>query len=253
MSGRITRAVLALALLPALPAHAGEVQLAVASNFRSAIQAIQPKFEDATGHRLRISTGSTGKLYAQIRNGAPFDVFLAADTRRPRKLDEAGEVAPEGRFTYARGRIALWSPDPERVDGRGTLTDADFRHLAIANPRTAPYGLAARQTLKALGRWSQLRGHTVRGENIGQAHQFVASGNAELGFVALSQISGPNRPESGSRWRVPQRHYDPIRQQAVLLSEAADSAAPRAFVEFLRSPDAAEILRAFGYGVPERE
>ncbi|MEF8794121.1 molybdate ABC transporter substrate-binding protein [Thiohalorhabdus sp.] len=252
MSRRISRAVLALALPAALPVQAGEVRVAVASNFSSAIQAIEPEFERATGHRLRISTGSTGKLYAQIRNGAPFDVFLAADTRRPRKLDEAGEVAENGRFTYARGRIALWGPHPKDVAGPETLA-GDFRHLAIANPRTAPYGLAARQTLKALGRWSELQGRMVRGENIGQAYQFVASDNADLGFVALSQISGPNRPGSGSRWLVPQRHYEPIRQQAVLLRDATDSQAARAFVDFLRGSGPAEILRDFGYGVPARE
>ncbi|MFA9460230.1 molybdate ABC transporter substrate-binding protein [Thiohalorhabdus methylotrophus] len=234
-----------------LPAHAGEVKVAVSSNFSAAIHAIQPDFEAATGHHMRISTGSTGKLYAQIRNGAPFGVFLAADTRRPRKLEEAGEAAPGGRFTYARGRIALWSPDPRQVDGPGTLAKGDFRHLSIANPETAPYGLAAQQTLQALGHWEDLKGAIVRGENIGQAHQFVASHNAELGFVALSQISGPNRPGEGSRWLVPQSYYDPIRQQAVLLADAADEPAARALVDYLRGPEAAEVIEAFGYAIPK--
>ena len=241
---------LLLALTLTLPAHAGEARIAVASNFNAAIHALKPKFEAATDHTLTVSTGSTGKLYAQIRNGAPFDVFLAADKRRPRKLDEAGHVADGGRFTYAQGRIALWSPEPERVEGPETLAEADFRHLAIANPETAPYGLAARQTLKSLGQWRALQGRTVRGENIGQAHQFVAGGTAELGFVALSQISGPNEPEQGSRWVVPERHHEPIRQQAALLAGAGDKPAARAFVDFLHGAKAAEVIRSFGYTVP---
>ncbi|HKJ70758.1 MAG TPA: molybdate ABC transporter substrate-binding protein [Gammaproteobacteria bacterium] len=248
MLKRLVPALLALTL--ALPAHAGSVRVAVASNFSAAIQAIKPEFEQATGHEMLISTGSTGGLYAQIRNGAPFDVFLAADTRRPRKLDEAGAVAPGGRFTYARGRIALWSPDPDRVNGPQTLARDDFRHLAIANPKTAPYGLAAKQALTSLGRWQALQGRMVQGQNIGQTHQFVASGNAELGFVALSQISGPNRPERGSRWLVPQARYKPIRQQAVLLDGAAERDAARALVTFLKGPAAARIMRAFGYALP---
>ena len=189
---------LLLALTLTLPAHAGEARIAVASNFNTAIHALKPKFEDATDHTLTVSTGSTGKLYAQIRNGAPFDVFLAADSRRPRKLAEAGALARNGRFTYAEGRIALWSPDPDRVQGPSTLAAGDFRHLAIANPETAPYGLAAKQTLTDLGHWSEFQDRLVRGENIGQAHQYVASGTPGLGFVALSQISGPNRPDQGS-------------------------------------------------------
>jgi molybdate transport system substrate-binding protein len=251
MRNKLSGAVAALAFLTALPAHAGEVKVAVASNFSAAIHAIQPEFEQATGHDMRISTGSTGKLYAQIRNGAPFGVFLAADTRRPRKLDEAGAVAEGGRFTYAQGRIALWSPDPEGVDGPETLAKGDFQHLAIANPKTAPYGLAAKQTLKALGHWTDLQGRIVRGENIGQTHQFVSTQNADLGFVALSQISGPNQPAAGSRWLVPQERYDPIRQQAVLLADAEGNAAARALVDYLRGPEAAAVIRSFGYAIPQ--
>jgi len=250
MPRRLIPVLAALTLALAVPAQAAEVKVAVAANFSAAIRALQPKFEAASGHTMRISTGSTGKLYAQIRNGAPFGVFLAADSRRPRKLDAGGYVAEDGRFTYAQGRIALWSPAPDRVKGPATLARTDFRHLAIANPKTAPYGLAARQTLQALGHWQALRGRIVRGENIGQTHQFVASGNADLGFVALSQISGPNRPEAGSRWLVPQRHYAPIRQQAVLLADAADNPAARALVTYLRGPEAAAVIRAFGYTVP---
>lgn len=230
---------------------AGQMRVAVSSNFSSAMAALAPKFEEATGHRVRISSGSTGKLYAQIRNSAPFDVFLAADSRRPRKLVEAGAVAEDGRFTYAEGRIALWSADPARVNGPETLGEGDFRRLAIANPETAPYGLAARQTMEDLGHWSALHDRVVRGENIGQAHQFVASGTAELGFVALAQISGSNRPEQGSRWVVPKEHHAPIRQQAALLTRGAEKDAARAFTAFLRGAQAAEVLRSFGYAVPE--
>ncbi|MFP4616263.1 MAG: molybdate ABC transporter substrate-binding protein [Thiohalorhabdus sp.] len=221
--------------------------MAVAANFNAAIQALEPRFEEATGHDLRISTGSTGKLFAQIRNGAPFDAFLAADARRPRLLEEAGTAVDDSRFTYAVGRLALWSPDPDRVRGKATLAEGDFRHLAMANPRTAPYGLAARQALQALDRWADLRDRIVRGENIAQAHQYAASGAAELGLVALAQVSGPEAPEEGSRWVVPGDLHEPIRQQAVLLDQGAGNAAARAFLEFLQGPEAREILADFGY------
>lgn len=240
---------LGLALLLGLSggASAATARIAVASNFSAAAGAIEQAFEAAGGHRVTISTGSTGGLYAQIRHGAPFHAFLAADARRPRLLGEEGVATAGSRFTYARGRIALWSPRPGLVTGPEVLASADFRRLAMANPRTAPYGLAARQALKSLGRWQALQGRLVRGENIAQAHQFVASGNAELGFVALSQISGPNRPGQGSRWLVPNRHHQPIRQQAVLLERGSDNPAARAFLDFLRGPEAQAIMRDYGY------
>ncbi len=241
-----------LLLAAATPGHAGEVRAAVAGNFKAAIEALEPRFEAATGHELRVSTGSTGSLYAQIRNGAPFDAFLAADRRRPRKLAERGLAVPESRFTYARGRLVLWSADPDRVDGPEAL-QGEFRRLAIANPRNAPYGLAAQQALQSLGQWQALQGRIIQGQNINQAHQFVASGNAELGFVALSQLSGPDRSERGSRWLVPQRHHEPIRQQAVLLERAADHAPAQALLRFLRGDEAAELLRRFGYTLPDAE
>lgn len=243
--------ILALLLLAAaVPAHAGEVRAAVAGNFKATIEALEPRFEAATGHELRVSTGSTGSLYAQIRNGAPFDAFLAADRRRPRKLAERGLAVPGSRFTYAQGRLALWSADPERVNGPQALR-GEFRRLAIANPRTAPYGLAAQQALQSLGQWRSLQGRIIQGQNINQAHQFVASGNAELGFVALSQLSAPGRPERGSRWLVPQQHHAPIRQQAVLLERAADHAPAQALLRFLQGPEAAELIRRFGYTIPD--
>ena len=242
------RPLLLLALLLALPvAHAGEARVAVAANFTAAAGAIEHAFEAGGDHRITVSTGSTGGLYAQIRHGAPFHVFLAADARRPRLLAEQGTAVAGSRFTYAHGRIALWSPRTGYVTGPNTLRASRFRHLAMANPRTAPYGLAAKQALRSLGLWRELQGRLVRGENIAQTHQFVASGNAELGFVALSQISGPNRPAEGSRWLVPASHHAPIRQQAVLLERGAGNRAARAFLDFLRGPEAAAITHDYGY------
>ncbi len=241
---------IALATSCPVPGAAGEVTVASASNFSATVKAVIARFRRQTGHRAVLSTGSTGTLYAQIRHGAPFDVFLAADARRPRLLDGQGGAVPGSRFTYALGRLVLWSSDPRRVTGPEALRQGNFRRLAIANPRTAPYGLAAKQALEALGLWVPLKGRRVRGENIAQAYQFVASGNAELGFVALSQISGPNRVQNGSRWLVPERLHEPLRQQAVLLERGRDNPAARAFLEFLQGPTARAVIRSYGYGVP---
>lgn len=236
-------------LLLGLPtgAVAAETRIAVAANFTGAVRALERAFEAEGPHRVTVSTGATGALYAQIRNGAPFHAFLAADSRRPRRLEAQGDAVAGSRFTYAVGRIVLWSPREGYVTGPASLHRRDFRHLAIANPRTAPYGLAARQTLIALGRWQALQDRIVRGENIAQAYQYVASGNAELGLVALSQVSGAERPAGGSRWRVPERHHAPIRQQAVLLAAGRDNPAARAFLDFLQGPRAATIMARFGY------
>lgn len=219
----------------------------MAANFTGAVRALEQAFEAEGPHRVTVSTGATGALYAQIRNGAPFHAFLAADSRRPRRLEEQGNAAAGSRFTYATGRIVLWSPRDGYVIGPASLHRRDFRHLAIANPRTAPYGLAAKQALRSLGRWEALQERLVRGENIAQAYQYVASGNAELGFVALSQVSGRERPAQGSRWLVPQRHHAPIRQQAVLLEAGRHNPAAQAFLDFLRGPRAAAIMARFGY------
>ncbi len=230
----------------ATPASAEEIRVAVASNFNSAIKEIAGRFERETPHDITLVFGSTGKLYAQIRNGAPFDAFFAADAKRPRLLEEAGLGQPGSRFTYAVGRLALWSPKTAYVDGEGkVLEEGNFRHLALANPRLAPYGRAAREVLERRGRWLSLRDRMVRGENIGQTFQFVKSGNAELGFVAWSQVKRPGQAMTGSWWEVPQTLYSPIEQQAVLLQ---DKPAARAFLAFVRGRDAAEIIRAYGYG-----
>jgi molybdate transport system substrate-binding protein len=230
-------------------ADADEVRIAVASNFRPAMTAAAARFEESSGHRIVLIPGSTGKHYAQIVNGAPFDAFFAADSRRPRLLESERRIVPGSRFTYAIGTLVLWSPTESLVDPAGAvLRTATFDHLAIANPELAPYGAAARQVLQALGLWEALAGRLVRGENINQAFQFVVSGNAQLGFVARAQLVNPDRARHGSAWEPPQSLYDPIAQQAVLLR---DSPAARAFMSFMRSQEAGALVRRYGYDVPD--
>ncbi len=246
----IRRCWIAVALLLVCElAVADEIRVAVASNFATTSEAIAQRFEETSGHQVTLVFGSTGKHYAQIRNGAPFEAFLAADERHPEMLESDGSAVPGSRFTYAIGRLVLWSPEAGYVDAEGlVLEGSDFRHLAIANPKLAPYGRAAQEVLRSRGLWEGLQRRLVRGENISQAFQFVKSGNAELGFVALSQVTSPERqPETGSRWPVPEGLHTPIRQQAVLLE---DSAATRAFGEFVRSEEARSIIRSFGYRTP---
>ncbi len=225
--------------------EAGEIRVAVASNFAETIREIASLFEQRTGHRVKLAFGSTGKHYAQIRNGAPFEVFFAADVKRARLLDEEGFARPGSRFTYAVGKVVLWSPEPGVVDEQGKiLKQGNFRHLALANPKLAPYGRAAAQVLQAHGLWDDLKGRLVRGENIGQTFQFIISGNAELGFVALSQIKRPDGTLPGSYWEPSQALYQPIEQQAVLLKE---STVARQFLAFVRSSEVRQIIRDFGY------
>lgn len=241
---------MSLALLGLLPATAesDSLHVAVASNFQPTMELLVRDFEDLTGHQLSVSYGSTGKHYAQILHGAPFGVFLAADAERPRRLEAEGLAVAGSRFTYAIGRLVLWSPRPGQLeDGARALAEGEFRFLAIANPLTAPYGLAAEQVLQRLGLWASLQSRIVRGENIGQAFAYVKSGNAELGFVALSQLAGVDESERGSMWLVPEELHDPIEQQAVQL---ADSEAARAFLDFLRGERAAAVIRAKGYALP---
>ncbi len=229
-------------------AMADNIHVAVASNFTHTIKMLAGQFEASSGHKVTLSFGSTGKHYAQIKNGAPFDAFFAADVKRPQLLDEEGVALPGSRFTYAIGKIVLWSPKRSIVDAQGkVLEEGTFRHLAIASPKLAPYGKAARQVLQGRGIWEALQDRMVRGENIGQTFQFVKSGNAELGFVALSQIKHPAHTIEGSLWEVPQSLYSPIEQQAVLLRE---SDAARAFLTFVKSDESLEIIRRFGYATP---
>lgn len=250
---RTFRAVLACALVclwavPA-PARADDVLVAVAANFAEALEELKPAFERESGHLLRATTGSTGKLYAQITAGAPFQVLLSADAATPERLEAEGAGLAGTRFTYAIGRLALWSSDPARIegDGRSALTAADLRHLAIANPDLAPYGVAARETLQALGLWEALQGRIVMGQNVGQAHSMVATGNAQLGLVALSAVLSPRARIQGSLWEVPQALFTPIRQDAILLKAGQDNAAARAFLDFLKTEQAREIIARHGY------
>ncbi len=237
---------MAVAALPAArPARAEEIRVAVASNFAEAMTVIAGRFEADTGHQVTLIFGSTGRIYAQIVNGAPFDVFLAADAHRPALLEQDGMARPGSRFTYAVGQLVLWSPDPGLVDAGGdVLAQGGFRHLAVANPGLAPYGAAAREVLRARGLWEELAGRIVRGENIGQTFQFVRSGNAELGFVARSQVVRPGRPREGSWWDVPPELHEPLEQQAVLL---ADKDTARDLLSFMGSDAALEIIRDYGY------
>ena len=231
---------------------AEEVQVAVAANFTAPMERIAADFERDTGHRALLSFGATGKLYAQIKNGAPFGVFLSADTKTPTKLAVEGDAIPDSRFTYAFGHLVLWSAQEGRVDDQGAvLKTGDFSHLAIANPKTAPYGAAAIEVLTKLDLLAKLQPRFVTGENIGQAHQFVASGNAELGFVALSQVVVEGKLTGGSAWLVPTDLYSPIQQDAVILKQAADNPAALALAEYLKGTVARGIMLTYGYSFAE--
>ena len=231
------------------PAEAGEVRVAVASNFSSPLKVIKARFEKETGHRMVIISGSTGKLFAQVKHGAPFDLLLAADSLRPRLLEEEGFAVSGSRFTYAVGQLTLWSANPNQIIGAGAeiFQNQTFNYLAMANPKTAPYGRAALQILTKLGVWELVRGKVVQGENIGQAFQFVATENAELGFVALSQTLDPKNKLKGSRWDVPPDLYDPIYQDLVLLKRGQDNPAALAVVDFIRGPAGRKIIASYGY------
>lgn len=228
--------------------HAHEVQVAVAANFTAPMKQIAADFEKDTGHKAMLSFGATGKLYAQIKNGAPFEVFLSADEVTPARLETEGVAVTGTRFTYAVGRIVLWSAKPDFVDGDGAvLKKGEYRHLSIANPRLAPYGAAAVEALTALNLLDSVKPKFVQGENIAQAHQFVVSGNAELGFVALAQVMKEGRIASGSAWIVPTGMHKPIRQDAVLLSPGKDNPTAVALLDYLRSDKARAVIRSFGY------
>ena len=228
-------------------AAAAEVKAAVAANFTATMKELAAKFEAKTGNKVTLSFGSSGKLYTQIVNGAPYDIFLSADAARPEKLEDEGGAVQGSRFTYAMGRLALWSAQPDFVDSEGTVLNSEkFERIAIANPKTAPYGAAAVEVLQGLGLYEKLSPRIVQGDNIAQTYQFVSTGNAQLGFVALSQVMAK---QSGSWWQIPQDYYTPIRQDAVLLKSAADNKAAKALLDFLRSPEAKQIIEQSGYGV----
>ncbi|HYQ38655.1 MAG TPA: molybdate ABC transporter substrate-binding protein [Pseudomonas sp.] len=242
----------ALLIALALPgaARADEVQVAVAANFTAPMQELAKAFEQASGHQAKLAFGATGQFFAQINQGAPFEVLLSADSATPGKLTASGAAVPGSQFTYATGRLALWSAQPGLVDEQGAvLQQGHFAHLAIANPATAPYGAAALETLDQLGLRPALEGKLVRGESIAQAYQFVASGNAELGFVALSQVYRDGKVTQGSAWTVPAKLYSPLKQDAVLLLRGQDKPAAKALLDYLRSPAAKALIARYGYAV----
>jgi len=241
-----------LGLMPAA-AYCGDVAVAAASNFGAALAELSTDFEQRSGHMLRISLGSTGKLYAQIANGAPFDVLLAADADRPALLEAHGHGVTGSRFTYATGSLVLWSRDPTLAgrDCREVLSGDAPGRIAIANPATAPYGAAARAYLKRAGLWDGLRPRLAYGENIAQALQFVVSGNARAGFIAAAQALDDRLPRASCRWDVPPGMHEPIEQQALLLRHGADVPAAAEFLEYLRGGAARAIIRRHGYRLPD--
>ena len=231
--------------------HADTLKLAIASNALKALTEIGQHFEKQTGNTVLISAGSTSKLYTQIINGAPFDLFFAANVREPTKLEQAGLIVPGSRVTYAVGRLALYSKDPTTIgkDGAAYLKSGKYQRLAIANPEIAPYGHAAQEVLQSLGLWQSLEAKLVRGQNIGQAFQFTVTGNADAGFVAWSDVKQLGTA-SGSAWLIPQNLYTPLQQQAVILKRCASVQTAQAFVSFLRSPTIRKLLEdKYGYGV----
>lgn len=232
-------------------ADAETALVAVAANFTKPMAEIAEAFEKSTGHTAKLSYGSSGKFVAQFENGAPFEVFLSADDTSPAKLEESGLGVTGSRFTYAIGKLVLWSASPNLVDSQGqALNSGNFKHIALADPKLAPYGMAAVDTLKNLGLLEKLTPLFVQGENIAQTLQFVNSGNAELGFVALSQVIENGKIGSGSGWIVPATLYRPILQDAVLLKTGAENPAAKALLEFLKTPPALAIIEKYGYALP---
>lgn len=235
-------------LVTAAQASADTAAVAVAANFQAPMEAIRSAFEKDTGHTLSVSTGSSGKFVAQIRNGAPFDVFLSADQQNPQALETSGDAIPNSRFTYAEGTLVLWSAQTG-IYPEALLKSGEFNRLAIANPKLAPYGLAATQVLDKLGLSSATSAKLVTGENIAQTWQFVSTGNAEIGFVALSQVRATQDGNPGSLWLIPSDAYEPIRQDAVLLKHGAHNAAAQALLDYLRGDTAKGIIQHYGYGL----
>lgn len=233
-----------------LPVHAAQVRVAVAANFTAPMQKIAQAFEQETGHKAILSFGSTGTLYAQIRNGAPFQILLAADDQTPLKIEKEGLGVPGSSFTYAIGKLVLWSKQPGLVDGQGDiLRSGQFQRIAVANPKLAPYGAAAIETMTKLGVLKAVQSKLIQGENIAQTYQFVATENAQLGFVALSQVMADGQITQGSAWVIPSDLHSPIKQNAILLTQGNDNPAATALMNFLRSDKAKLLMRAYGYAL----
>lgn len=239
---------LMLCLAAAGPVHADQLQVAVAANFAAPMKALAARFEQASGHKVVTTVGATGKFYAQIKNGAPFDILLAADDETPARLAAEGAGVAASRCTYAIGKLVLWSAQPGLVDAHGAvLKKGAYAHLAIANPKLAPYGAAAVEAMKALQVDGVLEAKLVVGESIAQAYQFVASGAAPLGFVAMSQVFEGGALKSGSAWVVPASLYRPIRQDAIALNKGRGKPAVEAFLAYLKSAPARAIIGSYGY------
>ena len=229
-------------------ARADVVQVAVAANFTAPARALAEVFARTTGHEAKLSFGATGAFYTQIKNGAPFDVLLAADNERPARLEKEGDTVPGSRFTYATGQLMLWSAKPGLVDDEGAvLKGGHFGKIAIANPKNAPYGAAAVEAMEKLGLAATLQPKLVTGESIGQTFNFIATGNAELGFVALAQVLEGGKLKSGSMWVVPAQYHAPIIQDAVILNRAASNPAAKAWMELLKTPQSKALIRTYGY------
>jgi len=243
-SSLVVALMMATFLLGSVNARAGSTNVAVAANFTDAAKEIAAKFKAKTGHDAILSFGASGQFYTQIKESAPFQIFLSADDERPKKLVEEGLAEPHSRFTYAIGKLVLWSKDPNVVKGEETLRANAFSKLSIANPTAAPYGAAAVETLKSLSLYEALQPKIVTGNTISQAFQFAETGNADIGFVALSQLTGN---VGGSRWMVPQDLYSEIRQDAVLLKSGESNEAATAFMAFLKGPEARAVIEKFGY------
>ena len=244
---------LSLGLAGHRAATAAEATVVVATNFLLPLRSLAGEFEARTDHSIRIASGSTGQIYAQVTNGAPYDVFLSADAARPQRLEESGLTIPGTRRTYALGRIVLWSAEPGRVTAGGAeaLRTLGNARIALANPAVAPYGVAAQETLERLGFWEPFQDRLVRGINVAQVFQFIGTGNAAMGFIAQSQLPARPKGAEGSVWNVPSELHGPIRQDMVLLKRAADNEAAFAFLDFLAAPDILRRIEAFGYSAPD--
>jgi molybdate transport system substrate-binding protein len=233
--------------LAVAPAFAEQVLVAVAANFVPPFREIAIEFERTTGHNVQVAAGSSGNFYSQIKNGAPFDVFFSADNERPKLLGEEGFGVKDSRFTYAIGRLVLWSPNADLIKGEETLRFKQYKRLAMANPKTAPYGVAAMEAMQKLELWEGIQSQIVMGESLGQTMGFIESGNAQLGFVALSQVMDPKIKGKGSRWDVPNNLHEPIQQDVILLTKGKNNPAAKALMEFIGSPQAKAIIERYGY------
>lgn len=246
---KLSQVLSGLALLGAFTnSHAATTLVAVASNFTKPMQEIAAAFEKASGHSANLSFGASGKFVAQLENGGPFEVFLSADEKNPKKLQQDGFAVPGTQFTYAIGKLVLWSATPNYIDTQGSiLQKGGFKHLAIADPKLAPYGAAAIEVMQHLGMYAKLQPLIVQGENTAQTQQFISTGNAELGFIPLSQVFENGKISQGSAWIIPKEHYQAIKQDAILLKTGAENPAATALLAFLKSPEALAIIKKYGY------